>query len=172
MCVYSKIKHTMPERVRSWMAHWAHEELRCTRCGCTTQLLAAPSPIHERRASTGLKFPWHIGLPFNISLHHIQLKFPFNSNLTFNKNSLHRLLIIFVKLHRSAQKVISVSVAFRSFTAEAVFVSKVLIHATIVLFGIWVFFCEFYAPVVLVWGQKSDLHIYIYCHTLFKKLIS
>ena len=39
---------SMSERVRSRTAHWAHEELRCTSCRCTAQLLAATSPTHER----------------------------------------------------------------------------------------------------------------------------
>ena len=43
----------------------------------------------------------------------------------------------------------------------SLFCPKNMIRASIVLFGIWTFFCESYAPVVLVWGQKSDLHICI-----------
>ena len=59
------------------------------------------------------------------------------------------------------------SVAFRSSQAEAVLARKLTIHVSIVLVGIWVFFCGSYAPVVLVRGQKSDLHIYICVHITY-----
>ena len=48
------------------------------------------------------------------------------------------------------KKVIFASVAFRSSQAEAVSLRKFTIHASIVLFGIWLFFCESHAPVDLV----------------------
>ena len=54
---------------------------------------------------------------------------------------------IFIDL---TKKVIFASGAFRSSQAEAVFGRKIMIHASIVLFGIWLFFCESHAPVDLV----------------------
>ena len=91
----------------------------------------------------------------------VVLQISFLGGLVPSHISVYRWLI-WVKLRRSDTKVISASVAFQISTTEAVLVRNVLMHASIVLFGIWTFFSESYALVPLVWEQKPDLHIYIY----------
>ena len=90
----------------------------------------------------------------------VVLRISFWGGLVPSHISFYRWLI-WVKLRRSDTNVISASVAFQTSTTEAVLVRHVLMHAFIVLFGIWTFFLNL-MPWCSWCESRSQTCTYIY----------